>query len=167
MSTADDLKALKERVDALEARLDEGGPGGPVQDPSGTLFIFNRPGPGVPRFGLGSRMGSPDVLEAVRRANSCVGYQGNLVHGPAAEDEVWGEIERLKVLDADLLPKYRMLDPAFAGFALLTGLIKVAKYDAITFGTNARNREAFAGTTIQSWLNDEFAVQGTPGIAGE
>lgn len=167
MSMTDDLKALTERVDTLEARVEAGAPLPPQRDPVGTLFIFNRPGPGVPRFGLGSRMGGPDVLEAVRRANSGVGYQGNLVRDASGEDEVWGEIERLKVLDGDLLAKYRLLDPAFAGFALLTGLIQVAKYDAITFGVNARSRESFAGQTIQSWLDDEFAVGGTPGIAGE
>jgi len=166
MAKSEDLKSLEERVEALEEKLiDLLGTPDPV--PSGTLFIFNRPGPGAPRYGLGSRMAGPDVLEAVRRANHCVGYQGNLARHGSGEDEAWGEIDRLKVLDPELLEKYRMLDPAFTGFALLTGLIQVAKYDGITFGANARAREAFAGQTIQSWLENEYAVGGTPGIAGE
>lgn len=164
MSTKDELDAIRDRLDALEAKA-------PAVTPNtGGLFAFVRPIPSAPRHGLGSRMDGPDLWEAVKRACSGVNYQGTLVHNAEAEDDVWQEIERLKIGDPELLPKYQALDPAFAGFALLTGLIDVAKWDPLGFGINAGKRDNFAkrGTTITSWLEDQFRIgHGGPGIGGE
>lgn len=165
------LDAICARLDTLEDEVRKLQAAAPSATPNtGGLFAFMRPLPGVPRHGAGSRMDGPDLWEAVKRAISGVNYQGTIVHGPDAEADVWHEIERLKLADPELLPKYQALDPAFVGFALLTGLIDPVRWDPLGFGINARKRENFAanGTTISSWLEDQFRVaQGGPGISGE
>lgn len=163
MSTKDELDEIRDRLDALEAKADES-----AAPPSGGLFIFTRPSSSAPLVGLGSRMDAPDVFEAVKRACSGVNYQGTKVISGAQEDEVWAEIDRLKVGEAALVDKYRGLDPALAGFALLTHLIDVSRWDALGFGTNTLKRDALAGKTIASFLEDQFQIgHGGPGIGGE
>lgn len=162
MSNSDDIKDLFARVEALEAKS-TGGSGAGV----GSILVFNRPRPDAAPFGLGWRMSAPDPVEAVKRACFAVNYQGGLVHEGEALDEVWDEIERLKVADPKLLPLYAKVDPAMAGFALLTGLVSVSKWDPMQFGKAQEKRDALAGFSIASWLEQEFAVRGTVGIGGE
>lgn len=154
-STAEEIRDLKERMTALEEKLLAAQPGTPA--PSGeTLFVFKRPAATEPTLGLGGPMDSPDVLHAIQRACHGVTWRGNqAVHGTGA-DEVWEEIERLKVGDPKLVPLYAHLQPMFAGYALLTGLIAPSKYDGITFGVNGEKRSGLGQWTVASWLQHEF-----------
>ena len=125
------------------------------------LYRFVRPAVrDVAQFG-GRRMAEADPVEAIQRALHGVGWAGNEI-AELAYDEAWEEIEKLKSGDSALIARYSMLDPEFAGVALLSGLIAPAKYDAITFGVNAKSREALAGKTVASFLLDQFAVSGGP-----
>lgn len=153
MSTKEELEEIRERLAALEAKAGQPLPADPDADPG--LGIFVRPLASAPKHGLGSRMGGPDLLEAVRRACHGVNYRGNVVLDGAALDEAWAEIEGLKVGDPELRRKYRLLWPSYAGFALLTGDLTPAKYDGFD---GAAKRDAKAGKTIRSFLEQEFAV---------
>lgn len=155
MNIEQKVKALEERIDALESKP------APQTDNAG-LFAFVRPNMYAPQHGLGSRMDAPDVLEAVKRACSSVNYQGDQVLAGGPLDEVWNEIEGLKVGVPELREKYAALDPAFAGFALLTGLLAVSRYDSFA---GQMKRDALAGQTIFKFLSDQLKVAGTPGIA--
>jgi hypothetical protein len=138
----------------------------PAPEPSeaGGLYDFVRPPADEPPYGLGIAMTSVDVGEAINRACHGVNWRGDIVLSPAMLDEVWTEIEALKAGDVALIAKYRNLDPGFAGLALLTGLTDPAKYDGFI---GQAKRDAWAGTTVQSFIDGQFTIDGTPGIAGE
>lgn len=155
MNMEQKIKALEARIDALEAKP-------ATQADTSGLFAFVRPNIFAPLHGLGSRMDSADVLEAVKRACSSVNYQGDQVLTGGPLDEVWTEIDGLKVGVPELREKYAALDPAFAGFALLTGLLTVCRYDSFA---GQMKRDALAGQTIHKFLTDQLAVVGTPGIS--
>jgi hypothetical protein len=158
------VSVLTDRVASLEVIFGTASMGPTAPAKTGGLFDFVRPPEGTPRYGLGVEMNAPDVYEAKKRACSCVNWQGGQARS-TDEDDVWAEIEKLKAGDEALISRYRMLDPEFAGFALLTGLFDVTKYDGVTFGINATKREACAGSTIQSFLDDQFTIRaggGTP-----
>jgi hypothetical protein len=128
---------------------------------TGGLYQFVRPEVGTPRYGLGIKMTSADVFEAIQRANSCVDYQGNQRRS-TDEEEVWNEIELLKTGKFEAVKPYTMLDPEFAGFALLTNLFDVAAADSRTWGVNRSKRESFAGVTVAKFLSDQLNITGTP-----
>lgn len=155
------------RLDTLELEVSKLKDTTPVpQVPSG-LFKFVRPAAGTPRYGLGTQMTSPDAEEALQRAMSCVNWRGMQTRS-TDEDTVWAEIEKLKTAEFSAIKPYIMLDPEFCGFALLTGLIEPACYDALSFGVNAQHREAYAGVTVQSFLDSQFAILfGGGGPSGE
>jgi len=114
-------------------------------------------------------MSSPDAEEAFQRSLHGVNWRGGHLSEQSYE-EAWFEIGLLKQGEKALVEKYLDLDPEFAGFALLTGLIAPARYDAITFGAAAVARKGFAGATIQSFMDDQIRVKqggGGPGIGGE
>lgn len=163
MTYDEKLDLILEKLTALESRLAaiEGPVQTPVPPPTTGLYAFARPAVrNVAQFG-GRRMAEADPVEAIQRALHGVGWAGNEI-AELAYDEAWEEIEKLKSGDSALIARYSMLDPEFAGVALLSGLIAPAKYDAITFGVNAKSREALAGKTVASFLLDQFAVSGGP-----
>jgi hypothetical protein len=132
----------------------------------GPLAAFVRPPAGVQPYGYGVEMTEPDVAEALRRAMYCVTWRGEM--GVAEEDiqRRWEVIERLKVADPAIIQHYVSLHPEFCGFALLTGLIQPHTQDALSFGAEAERRRGWAGTTVQSFLDSQFATSdGGPGIA--
>lgn len=103
-------------------------------------------------------MGQPDAEEAFQRALHGVNWRGGHLADQTYE-EAWAEIEALKAGDQTLISKYMDLDPEFAGFALLTNLFSVTKWDGYTFGMNAKNRKAYAGYTIQSFMDIQMAIR--------
>ena len=145
--------------------------GPPVIEPAkprartGDLYDFIRPGQDDPATGVGVVMTGPDPIEAVERARHGVNWLGTIALTPEEQEKRWAIIEKLKEQDAEVLPFYSMLDPAFCGLALLTNVIEPHTSDALSFGTTARRREAFAGTTVASWVGDNLTVYyggGTP-----
>ena len=145
--------AVLARLDAIEARL---APATPT-----AVSIWIRPAPGLPRYGLGKRMSAPDVGEAIQRALSGVLWNGDLARAEGDEEIVWAEVETLKGgLWEDIKP-YAMLNEDFCYFGLLTGVFQITAADALSFGTTARQRERWAGYTIQGFLDEQFGT-GTP-----
>ena len=123
------------------------------------LYRFVRPAVrDVAQFG-DRDMTSADADEAFRRSLHGVNWRGGFIADTTYE-EAWAEIEALKSGDEKLISVYRDsgIDPEFAGYALLTGGISPAKYDAITFGQNAKNRAALAGFTIKSFIAEQMGV---------
>jgi len=130
----------------------------PVAPPDeiGGLYQYVRPDPTSPRAGLGSVMAGPYKDEAIIRAMHNVNWKGGTCHSEGAVDEAWAEIEALKAGDLELIKKYKMLDPEFVGFALLTNLLAPAKYDSFSGGMK---RDGLKGTTVQSYLDEQFAIK--------
>ena len=152
------LTAINARLAKIEdAILGEHVPG-PPPAPTGGLYQFVRPLPVEPRYGLGVRMTEPDVAEAIKRACYCVRWSGDVAKTGQAEDEAWMEIERLKT-DPVLQSKYRLVDPEFAGFALLTNLLEPSHYDGFTGGMV---RDAYQGYTVERFINLQFGIDSTP-----
>lgn len=131
--------------------------------PTGGLFDFVRPDPVEPRYGEGIPMTSPDVAEAMKRALYGVTWAGTVARAGTDYDDVWVEIESLKVagqFDPIVEPYLAML-PETAGFALLTGLIGLPKWDGLGSDRQAQ-RKALAGKSVQEILNGFFAATGGP-----
>lgn len=153
------------RIGAIEARLDAGltivqPPAAPQPTP---LDAFVKPAMrDVSPWAERRDMTGPDVDEAIRRAHHGVNWRGGYL-GAAAYEAAWTEIERLKSGDRELIDRYRMLHPEFAGYGLLVGLFAPVAEDRWSWGVNSATREGFAGQTIQSFLDDQFKVGGTPG----
>lgn len=128
------------------------------------LYRFVRPAVrDVAQFG-DRDMTSADADEAFRRSLHGVNWRGGFI-ADVSYEEAWAEIEALKSGDETLIARYRALDPEFAGYALLVGLAAPVKYDALSFGVNAATREALAGKTIQSFMDEQIAIAqggGTP-----
>jgi hypothetical protein len=163
------LGSLSERIANVEQILQitttAPVPGQPAQI-VGPLAAFVRPPANAVPYGYLTEMTEPDVAEAIKRALHCVTWRGEF--GVAEQDinSRWEVIERLKIADPAILPHYVFLDPEFAGYALLTGLIQPHTQDALSFGATAEQRRGYAGTTVQSFLDSQFASSdGGPGIA--
>lgn len=154
--------ATNARLDKIEAALGTA----PAPAPTGGLYDFVRPDPVEPRYGLGVEMTSPDVAEAKKRAMSCVDWRGGQTRS-TDEDSTWAEVQKLQGGRPSDIEPYRMLNPEFAGYALLVGLIDPVSRDGPSFGKNREKRESLSGATIQSFLDDQLRVTGTPGVAGE
>lgn len=171
MATSDDLKALKEGQDEILGMLEELGKklnapapvadGGPATDP---LAGFVRPKPGEPRHGEGVPMKAPDLHEALERARHGVTWAGTVAREGKDLEDVWETIEKLRAGDWDAIAPYAMLNPLFCVFGLMTGLFQLAKYDGNTFGATFVQRKAFAGVTVEDFLNNQFGRTGGPGI---
>jgi hypothetical protein len=104
-------------------------------------------------------MTSPDVGEALLRAAYGVRWNGDVVRHGVYEDEVWAEIEALKIPDVTLLPRYSSMDPEFAGFALLTGLIDPSKYDGFL---GQSKRDGWSGWTVEQFIGQQFGIDARP-----
>lgn len=126
---------------------------------TGGLYDFVRPVPAEPRHGAGVRMTSPDVDEALLRCKYAVRWNGDVALNPDQENEVWAEIEALKAGDAKLIAKYQVLDPTFAGFALLTALLDVSKYDGFL---GQSKRDAYSGETVETFIALQFGIDSKP-----
>lgn len=152
-----DLAEIKHRLDKLEGGKSPIEPQKPT--PTGGLYDFVRPVPVEPRHGAGVRMSSPDAEEALLRCKYSVRWNGDVMRVGAAEDEVWAEIEALKTGDEKLVSKYRILDPTFAGFALLTGLLEPAVYDGFM---GQSRRDGWAGWTVEQFISQQFGIDARP-----
>lgn len=126
---------------------------------TGGIYDFVRPVPVEPRHGAGVRMTSPDAAEALLRSKYAVRWNGDVMLTGAAEDKVWAEIEALKAGDEKLIAKYRVLDPTFAGFALLTSLLDPAEFDGFM---GQSKRDAFAGYTVERFIGEQFGIDSKP-----
>jgi len=155
----DKILAMLEQILARLEKLEGGKPPIEPQKPTGGLYDFVRPVPVEPRHGAGVRMTSPDAEEALLRSKYAVRWNGDVMLTGAAEDKVWAEIEALKAGDEKLIAKYRVLDPTFAGFALLTNLLDVSQYDGFL---GQSKRDAYAGWTVQSFIDLQFGVDSKP-----
>ncbi len=127
--------------------------------PTGGLYDFVRPVPVEPRYGAGVKMTSPAANEALLRAKYAVRWNGDVMLTVAQEDEVWAEIEALKGGDQKLIAKYSMLDPEFAGFALLTNLLDVSQYDGFL---GQSKRDAYSGETVETFIALQFGIDSKP-----
>lgn len=151
------VTALEEKLAALEAKM----PVAPAPATTGGLYALERPAVRDITPWADKPMTQADTAEVIERALHGVGWRGNYI-ADSAYDEAWAEIEKLKAGDAKLISRYAMLDPEFAGVGLLTGLFHPVKYDAITFGQNAKDRESFAGQTVASFILTQLSVSGAP-----
>lgn len=150
------LAALNKRIDTLTQTPPPEAPAAPARTDG--LYRFQRPAVRAIDPWAGREMASADADEAFARALHGVNWRGGHV-ADVSYDEAWDEIERLQAGDEELISLYRDLDPEFAGFALLTGLISASKWNALSFGTNAKQRTSFAGYTIQSFMDAQMAVR--------
>lgn len=164
--------ALNKRVDTLTQSAPPETPQAPTRTDG--LFRFVRPAVrDVTQWPIGVDMTTPDAEEAFQRSLHGVNWRGGHL-SPQSYDEAWAEIDALKkgnpVLIAEYGPSGANLDPEFAGYALLVGLISPVEHDPETFGVAVSRRRSFAGTTIQSFMDDQIRVKqggGGPGIRGE
>lgn len=154
------LEALSARIAKIESVLliDTKPPIEP-QKPTGGLYDFVRPVPVEPRHGAGVKMTSPDANEAILRSKYSVRWNGDVMLTGAAEDKVWAEIEALKAGDQKLVAKYNMLDPTFAGFALLTSLLDPVEFDGFI---GQSKRDGWAGWTVEQFINQQFGIDARP-----
>lgn len=152
------LDLIIARLEAIEARLVVAQPS---PAPSGGLYAFVRPAIRDITPWADKPMRQTDPAEVIERALHGVGWQGNYI-ADSSYDEAWAEIENLKTGDAKLISRYSELDPEFAGVGLLTGLFSPVKYDAITFGQNMKNREAWAGKTVSEFIVEQLSITGAP-----
>ncbi len=149
---AKEIQEIKAKISASPAPVSQ----------TGGLYAFKRPDPVEPRYGFGIKMTSPDVAEALKRAVYCVDWAGDQKRS-SDEDAVWAEITKLQTsTDPKDFEPYALLDPEFAGFALLTNLIQTPASDAASFGQTKKTRESYAGTTVQSFLEAQFGIHGGP-----
>jgi hypothetical protein len=156
----DKILAILEQILARLDKLEGIGPK-PVPEPqkTGGLYDFVRPVPVEPRHGAGVKMTSPDANEAILRSKYSVRWNGDVMLQGAAEDTVWLEIERLKAGDAKLIQKYSMLDPTFAGFALLTSLLDPVEFDGFI---GQSKRDGWAGWTVEQFIAQQFGIDARP-----
>ena len=150
MSYDDKLDLIISRLGAIEAKLSPA--------PTGGLYDLVRPAVRDVSPWSGVEMRGPDPFAALARALHGVDWRGYHLDD-TGYDEAWEEIEQLK--RGIGIEFYRALDPEFAGYALLVGLISPAKYDGATWGTNRDKRLALAGATVESFISDQFAVSGS------
>lgn len=154
-----ELAEVKKDIAVLKGSVST--PSAPAQ--SEGLFRFVRPAVrNVSQWPTDVDMTSADAEEAFQRSLHGVNWRGGHLSDRSYE-EAWAEIEALKAGDQKLISEYVYLDPEFAGFALLTGLTEPVKYDAMTFGQAAGHRRAWAGYTIQSFLDAQRAIRGGRG----
>jgi hypothetical protein len=130
-----------------------------VPTQAGGLYDFVRPGPGEPRYGLGVEMGEPDAFEAKKRSMHAVNWRGGQTRS-TDEDAVWAEIDKLKAGKPEDVEDYALLDPEFVGFALLTNLFQPRSLRSPFIPWEPKY---WAGSTIQSFMDEQFAVTGGPG----
>lgn len=152
------LRSIEERLTKIET-------GQPEQSPSvNSLDFWVEPIPNKPAYGLGVQMATADVYEAKKRALYGVNWRGDIMRADKAQGEVWDEIRALKnAKDGDpIIDPYRMLDQDFCFYALLVGIFDISKYDYASFGARSARRAAWAGETIQSFLDKQIAITGGP-----
>ena len=166
-----DLTEIKDRLARLEGREPQAPAPAPTPAPpvNGALDLYSFVRPAkreADRWPFGADMKSADLAEAIERALHGVNWRGGKL-GDKAYEEAWAEIEALKAGDWRLIgiygPAGANLDPALAGYALLTGRIQTVAHDG-GFSGNADARRALAGETVQSFLDDQFRVAGVVGV---
>lgn len=164
----DGMTEIKTRLSVLEGKATAQVPVVTAPATEEGLYRFHKPAVrDVSQWPENVDMTSPDANEAFRRALHGVNWRGGRL-ADAAYEEAWAEIEALKAKVPAVLYEYEAanLNPEFAGFGLLTGLIQPVKYDGSSFGTNVSRRKSYEGVTIQSFLDGQKALNGQSGTPG-
>ncbi len=159
-----ELRAINDRLDRMEAA---GNP--PVVSPTADgkldLYDFKRPAVRNVTPWIERQMSQNfDVDEATARALHGVNWRGFVLTQPAY-DAAWREIEALKSGDPAITEVYRAanLDPALAGFCLLTGHLEPVASDEALSSSDDAKRRALEGLTIETFLGGMPYFRGRAG----
>lgn len=159
------LQQILDRLSAIEARLGDvtaSGPGLPPAPAGDPLPFWTRVSGPMGDIAQPYLPAARDYDEARNRARWGYTHAGTRACWGAGLDAAWAEVAKIKRLTPETVLTYRrgiysVLDPDFACFGVMTGLIPVTEEPFRNIDTTQ-----YAGMTVQSYLDAQFGIEGGP-----